>query len=260
MKRYINQITKVCYILTGIIALSSCKENVFQAEEFKTGLYFINDSTDYSFGITPLETGSYTLELPVQIMGTASSVDREFEVKVIAENTNAIEGEQYELPSKLIVKADSVKGVLPLHILRESLGTDFYKVTFSLVETESFVPVNESKSKIVVTFNNLIEQPNWLDWQGKKAWPSSKLGVWNPLVYVKFMELFAEMEATAPNTYTNIVNLYGGPLLPNFPGGWAWDYDASLTKYVLIPLYRYFAIDNTELGVTTVPRPSSFVN
>lgn len=263
MKRYVNQIKQALIILTGVIALSSCKENVFQAEDFKSGLYFINDSTDYSFGITPLEIKSHDLEIPVQVMGSPTSQDREYQVKVIAENTTAKEKVHYEIPTTLTIKADSVKGILPLHILREPLGTDFFKVTFSIVETESFIPVSQSMSKIVITFNNRIEQPHWINpYSGSnaKVWPTSKLGPWNPLVYVKFMELFALVEQTAPNAYDNIVAAYGGPLLPNFPGTWAYDYDATLTKYVLIPLYRYFTIEHPELGVKTVPKPAGFVN
>ena len=260
MKKYINQFHKACLILVGVIALSSCKENVFEPETYKSGLYFINDSTDYSFGITPLEVKSYELEIPVQIMGAPVSSDRQFQVVIVPENTTATEKVHFEIPTNLTIKADSVKGVLPLHILREPLGADFYKVSFRIIENDEFEPINETMSKIVVTFNNRIEQPNWLDWQNKKAWPTSKLGAWNPLVYVKFMELFTSMEEEAPNTYANMIQLYGGPLLPKFPGGWAWDYDATLTKYVLIPLYRYFAIQHPELGVKTVPKPASFIN
>lgn len=250
-------------ILFGILALSSCKENVFQKEEFKSGLYFVNDSTDYSFGITPLEVKSYDLKIPVQVMGTPASQDREYQVQIVPENTTAKEKVHFELPATLTIMADSVKGVLSLHILREPLGTDFFKVTFKIVETESFVPVSETMSKIVITFNNRIEQPHWVNpyaGDNVKVWPTTQLGVWNPLVYVKFMELFAAMEETAPNAYVNIVAAYGGPLLPNFPGIWAWDYNATLTKYVLIPLYRYFKIEHPELGVDTVPKPDGFVN
>lgn len=263
MKRYIHQIKNISLILITILALSSCKENVFQAEEFKSGLYFINDSTDYSFGITPLEVESHIFELPVQIMGAPISQDRAFKVKVIAENTTAIENVHYEIPAILTIKADSVKGSLLLNILRNDLLNDSFKLTLSIVETEDFVPVSASMSKTIITFNNRVEQPNWLakkSWNSDemiKTWPRSRLGNWNPLTYVKFMELFAAMESQVPDTYNGMIKTYGGPLLPNFPGDWAWNYDFTLSKYVLIPMYRYFMVENPELGVV-IPRPNGF--
>lgn len=260
MKKYLDNVKYICYIIVASIGLASCKENVFKAEEFKTGLYFPNDSADYSFGITPLEIGSHTLDLPVQIMGSPIGIDRAYSVRIVAENTDATENIHFEMTTSLMIQADSVRGVLPLTINRAALEDESFKVTLAIQENEHFVPVSQTAARTVLTFNNRIEQPNWLDWGGQKSWPSSKLGVWNPLVYVKFMELFADMEETVPATYDAIVMAYGGPLLPNFPGTWAWDYDFTLTKYVLIPLYRYFAIDHPELGVTTVPRPSSFVD
>lgn len=260
MKTTHNQINRLLFWFFGVLIFASCKENIFQPEEFKTGVYFVDDSIDYSFGITPLEVESRVLELPLLIMGTPQTSDRAFQVEVVSSNTSAVQGLHFDFPSILMVPANSVNGVLPMTIYRSPLGDEDFKVTFRVVENENFTPANAELGRLVVTFNNRIEQPNWLDWSGQKAWPSSKLGVWNPLVYVKFMELFNEMDITAPNAYASMLELFGGPLLPDFPGSWAWDYDATLTKHVLIPLYRYFAIEHPELGVTTVPRPASFVD
>lgn len=256
MKRYIKQLRSWSFVLIGILTLSSCKENVFKATEFKPGIYFLIDSTDYSFGITPLEVTSYDLMVPVRIMGAPIGQDRTFTVKVLAENTNSIEEVHFEILS-LLIKADSVNGELPLRLLRSELGTDFFKVTLQLVDNNEFVAVSESMAKTVVTFNNRLEQPNWVNWNNVKSWPSNKLGTWNPLTYVKFMELVGKMADTVPSTYNAIITKYGGPLMPQFPGDWAWDYDFSLSKYALIPLYQYFMEEHVELGVK-IPRPSGY--
>jgi len=263
MKRYLNPIKTVCCILIILASMSSCKENLFQAEDFKTGIYFLNDSTDYSFGITPLETKTHTLDLPVRIMGNPSSEDREFKIEIIAAKTDAQENVHYKIPTSFIIKADSVDGIIPLEILRESLQNNTYKIGFTLLENDNFVPTSKETSSLVVTFNNRIEQPHWVNpWANDnvKLWPSSQLGPWNPLVYVKFVELVNEVEHLAPGTYMNMMKDFGGPLLPNFPGTWAYDYNNTLTKYVLIPLYRYFIIDHPELGVTGIPMPAGFIN
>lgn len=264
MKRYINQLFKFGVFLIGVQAMTSCKENVFVADDFKSGIYFVQDSTDFSFGVTPLDITSSELLLPVQIMGVPSSMDRTFKVQILSGNTNASEHVHYEIADSFLIKADSVKALLPLTILRENLGDMSFKVTLSMIETNDFVPVSESMSKVVVTFNNRVEQPNWLqeNWQtGQmvKTWPSYKLGNWNPLTYIKFMELFGEMEDVAPSVYEAMIKAYGGNQLPNFPGGWAWNYDFTLTKYVLIPLYRYFMVENPELGVT-IPLPDGYTS
>ncbi|MCA5004318.1 DUF4843 domain-containing protein [Sphingobacterium bovistauri] len=263
MKRYINHIKRVCCILIALASLSSCKENVFQADDFKTGIYFITDSIDYSFGITPLETKNHRLDIPVRIMGNPSSQDREFNVELLVAKTDAEENIHYKIPTSFLVKADSVNGIIPLEILRESLGNANYKIAFNLLENGNFVPTSKETSSTVITFNNRIEQPHWVNpWANDnvRLWPSSQLGPWNPMVYVKFVELVNEVEGLAPGTYMNMMKDFGGPLLPKFPGTWAYDYNNTLTKYVLIPLYRYFIIDHKELGVKGIPKPAGFIN
>ena len=45
------------------------------------------------------------------------------------------------MPTELIIKADSVNGVLPVTVLREDLGSDTYwQVAFRLVSTDDFEP------------------------------------------------------------------------------------------------------------------------
>lgn len=264
MKSYLKQFIKFNSILVLLYLMASCKENVFEAKEFKSGIYFVQDSTDYSFGITPLNISSYELLIPVQIMGVPSTMDRTYKVKVGADKSNAIENVHYQIGEDFIIKADSVDGFVPLTILRNNLDDESFKLTLSLIETNDFVPVSESMSSVIITFNNRVEQPNWLElnWQTggmEKAWPSFRLGNWHPLTYIKFMELFAEMESLAPSVYSAMIKEYGGPLLPNFPGGWAWNYDFTLSKYVLIPLYRYFMVEHPELGVT-IPMPAGYTD
>ncbi len=253
-----HQLWKVGAFLFAIAcSLQSCKENIFQPEEFKTGIYFKSDSTDYSFGITPLAVNSHDLSIPVKIMGAPTAQDRSFKVQVLPESGSAQQGVHFEIPNNLLIKADSVNGVMTIKLLRKDLKDGFFKVRFALQETDDFVPVIDEHKKTVITFNNRVEQPNWVDYWGDKSWPSYKLGNWDPIKYIKFMEIFAQMKDKAPSTYQAICKAYGGELLPNFPGGWAWDYDFSLTKYVVIPLYQYFMEQHPEMGVD-VPRPYGY--
>lgn len=63
------------------------------------------------------------------------------------------------------------------------------------------------------------------------------------------------MKTKAPQTYDDMVKQFGEDL-ENGPE-WPFDYDYSLTKYVLIPLYQYFMEQHPDLGVT-IPRPAGY--
>lgn len=241
-----------------IAGLSSCEEgNLADTNNWKTGLYFQKDSITYSFGVTPIEVTEYTLKVPLRVMGNKSSEQRAFEIKINNDKTTAEKSVHYDLDNAFTVEKDSINAYLNLKIKRSALeGNNNYRVAINLVENQNFAPVNEKYKSIVIYFNNRVDPPDWKDWQGKPTWPDFKLGKWNPLTYIKFIELFRNMEVTAPSTYKNMVAEFGKDL-KNVQYGWPWDYDQSMTKYILIPLYQYFMEENPSLGVT-IPRPLGY--
>ncbi|AFD06098.1 hypothetical protein Solca_0988 [Solitalea canadensis DSM 3403] len=243
--------------LAGGILFNSCeKEEQELFDKDFVGIYFHMDSIYYSFGVTPLDIQSYDLKVPVSIMGKPQHVDRIFSAEVIADKTTAAAGEHYSLTNEFVVKKDSIYGYITMRINRVRLGTNDYKVCFKLLEKNGFVPVNEPYKTAVVHFNNRVEKPNWKDWNNKPTWPTNQLGNWNPLTYIKFIELFRAMEQKAPETYAVMVKLYGKDL-EHVTYGWPWDYNQTMIKYTLIPLYQYFVEQHPELGVV-IPRPSGY--
>lgn len=251
MKKYFSIKFVIPVIGICLVALSSCKKNGNELfDNNYTGIYFQADSNYYSFGVTPLEVGSYDFEVPVRIMGRVSDQDRTFKVEVIADKTNAESPSHYSLTS-LLVKADSVNGYVNVKITRNTLGKNNYKLTLKLVENEEFAPTNDNLKETRIYFNNNVDQPSWKDWQGKITWPS-QLGKWNPVTYVKFIELFRNLENVVPATYAEMVKQFG-PDLKNVTYGWAYDFDYTLKKYVLTPLYDYL-VAHPELGAT-IPKP-----
>ena len=101
-----------------------------------------------------------------------------------------------------------------------------------------------------------MEPPQWKDWQGNLTWPNHKLGVWDPVKWVKFMEYFRAMEQSAPATYKGMVEMYG-PDLEKVQYGWMDEYNYAATKYILIPMYDFFEA-NPELlesGRNDIPKP-----
>ena len=257
MRKITYIITSCLFVLFGT-GLTSCNEQDYKLfDSSRTGIYFTEDSVVYSFGVTKLEVTSHEMELPVKIMGAPVKEERSFKVEVVADKTTAKAGEHYMIPTELIIKADSVNGVLPVTILREDLGSDTYwQVAFRLVSTDDFEPENEILTVAIASFNNIVEPPQWKDWQGNLTWPNHKLGVWDPVKWVKFMEYFRAMEQSAPAMYKGMVEMYG-PDLEKVQYGWMEEYNYSATKYILIPMYDFFEA-NPELlesGRNDIPKP-----
>lgn len=253
-----NLIIKISFfIVMGCLFLTSCKKSDYLTydKEF-TGIYFQMDSIYYSFGVTPIEISSYELKVPVKIIGQSTASDRTFSVVIKPEKTTAVEGKQYTIAKSFTIKADSINGFIPITILRKDLGTGDFKISLKLMENESFIPVNENFKETLIHFNNRVEPPSWKDWRGNPTWPSYELGAWNPLTYIKFIELFRAIEQKAPATYKNMIDAFG-PDLQNVTYGWPYDYNYTMIKYVLIPLYEYFMIEHPDLGVT-IPRPPGY--
>lgn len=240
MKR-LKYITQGWFCLMAITLFASCEKTDYATFDTTfTGIYFSEDSMRYSFGVTPLATTSYIMKLPVKIMGAPTKQKRTFQIEVIAKTTTAKENMHYKMPAECVIEADSVNGFLPLEVIREDLGeTESYQVTFKLIKTDQFTPIQEIGEQIIAIFNNIVEPPAWKDWQGNPTWPDDKLGPWNPIVWVKFMEYFRLMEESHPATYKSIVAACG-PNLENVEYGWPWDFDVSIKKYILIPLYDFF--------------------
>lgn len=244
-------------LLLAVLFFASCKKDdpVVFDQDF-TGIYFQTDSINYSFSVTPLEEQTYLLKVPVQIMGSPKPADRVFAADIIAEKTTAVAGVHYQIEGNLNLPKDSINGYIPVLINRSSLQDKDFRIHFKLTQQNGFSPVNEQFKEAIVVFNNRVEPPQWKDWAGRPTWPTTYLGQWNPLTYVKFIELFRALEDKVPETYTAMVKLYGQDL-KNVTSGWPFDYQNTMTKYVLIPLYQYFVEQHPELGVT-IPRPRGY--
>lgn len=247
---------KSIYILIAAVfagTFASCSQDDYKVfDSSDAGIYYAVEEFSYSFGISATTVTSRVLEIPVLIMGATSDKERTFGVTVVDSLTNAVEGKHFELPSSFVIGAGSVEGIVPLEVLRGELGEEEWTVTLLLVANENFTPVEMLPIRLKVGFNNIVSKPNWKDWSGSAYWPTSQLGNWDPTIYVLFIEYFNKMAETAPSTYRNLVDLYGENL-ENINEGWPWDYDYSLKKYILTPMYDYL-VANPQLGLS-IPKP-----
>lgn len=248
-------------LLSGAsLGLFSCSETDYPLfDDSVINIYFTEDSTSYSFGITPLSVTERIVELPVKIIGAPASENRSFKIEIVQEKTNADENTHFKLPETLEIAKDSVNGIVPITLIRENLDTIQWQVTIRLVDNGNFSPAPGADEKMgstsTITFNNVISKPNWFNWQGGFGWPVHLLGPWNPTVYVVFMDYFHQLKDNAPMTYQKMVEKYGENLDNGKYTGWDYDYKYTLTKYILIPMHQYFQ-DHPELGVTNFPTPS----
>lgn len=248
------------YIIVTVMALgaaAACSKNDYKLfDSSDSGIYYTVEEVAYSFGVSPTGVTHRVVEIPVRIMGATSTAPRTFTVEVIADKTTAQAGTHYILPDELTIMPDSVNGSIPLDIIRGELGEEEWTLGLRLTANDNFSPVEKEGTEVTVTFNNIVTPPNWTSYNwstGKYVpyWPT-QLGTWAPIKYILFMENFHKMEQSAPSTYRNLVDLYG-PELENITNGWPWDYDYTLTKYVLGPIYDYL-VAHPELG-ESIPKP-----
>lgn len=250
-----NKTHKIISAACGTLLLfsTSCfKENYLVFDKNFTGIYFLQDTMRYSFGVTPAETLTYTLNIPVQIMGTPSAQPREMAFEVIPDSTDAVEGEQFRLVPA-ILQPDSINGTIPIVLLRNGLagnhtdGYTLYKMGIRLTENKNFTPTLSTDDQIcVIKFDNAIEQPNWCDYQGTKIWIESKLGKWHPYKLIKMVEYYHRIKETNIETYRNLVELYGENMEKSEYGHFS-SYNTVIKKYVFTPTYEYFRDHHDEV-------------
>jgi hypothetical protein len=210
------------------------------------GIYFLEDTLQYSFSVTPIEQRTHVVEIPIRVMGGISDVARNVNFEVIADTTTAEEGVQYRIREAVILP-DSINGVIPVEILRDGLkgsnaeGYVRYRLGLRLLPNENFVPtLNVSNQKFVLNFDNSVEQPNWLSADGEKVWIERELGKWHPLKLIKMVEYFHALEDILPETYEKMVTAYGENL-EHIPFGDPNLYRTIFRKYIYKPMYEYFS-------------------
>lgn len=228
------------------VAVSSCEETDYMTYDTShNGVYFLSDTLQYSFSVTPVEQRTHVVKIPVRVMGGISDSPRKIGYEVIADTTTAIGGEQYRL-GEAVIMPDSVNGFIPVEILRDGLEGSYsegyvrYRLGLRLVANENFAPtLSLEEQKFVLNFDNAVEMPNWYDAYGDKVWSERYLGKWHPLKLIKMVEYFHAIELVLPETYKKMVADYGENL-ENIPYGDPYLYRTIFRKYIYKPMYDFF--------------------
>lgn len=236
----------ICALSLAMFSLSSCEETDYMTYDTShNGVYFLSDTLQYSFGVTPVEQRTHVVEIPVRVMGGISDSPRKIAFEVIADTTTAVEGVQYRL-GEAVIMPDSVNGFIPVEILRDGLEGSYtegyvrYRLGLRLVANDHFAPtLSLEEQMFVLNFDNAVEMPDWYDAYGEKVWYEKYLGKWHPLKLIKMVEYFHAIEAIHPETYKKMVEAYGENL-EHIPYGDPYLYRTIFRKYIYAPMYEYF--------------------
>lgn len=110
-------------LVLGLV--TSCKKETLTTYNTADNIYFkytvtgnFIDTANFSFGYSPLTTQDSVFRIPVFVTGAPSDHDRVYNIGVVTENTTAIAGTNYVLPSPAIVRAGRLVDTLTIQFLR----------------------------------------------------------------------------------------------------------------------------------------------
>lgn len=238
---------KILYsvIMMFFMLFVACEEHYLKYDTGYCGVYFTNDTLNYSFGIMPVEYKSHTYRIPVSVMGNISKEKRDIGYNIL-DLTEAEEGVHYTIGDAYVLP-DSIIGYIPVTVYRDKLegtyatGYQTYKLCLQLSANDNFVPTLDSLHQVLVfTFDNAVEQPGWYNDYGEKIWSLEKLGQWHPYKYIKMVEYFHEIEKINPETYYKMVAEYGENL-EHIKNGDPENFKTTFDKYIYYPMYLFFS-------------------
>lgn len=246
MKNIIKRVFITALLPAAALLLSCSGDDYMRFDLSNSGIYFTKDTLNYSFGVTPVEVKSYTYNIPVQVMGGISSVERPVAYHIDPDSTIAEEGVHFTIGDACILP-NSITGYIPVTIYRDKLegtyatGYTQYQLCIRLVQNNHFTPTLDSLHQVrVFRFDNSISQPAWYDGHGRKVWEKKYLGEWHPYKLIKMVEYFHAIKDIQPETYKKMVMLYGENL-EHIDGGYPYQYRTVFIKYIYAPMHEYFS-------------------
>ncbi len=132
---------------------SGCKAGLFIQQVNTTDIYgnpisFRKEQT-FSFADYDDKTQEFTLGFDVKLCGPVSNVDRPFVIKVIADSTTAVEGQDFDISmNDYVLKAGKAAATVKIRLIRNpSLRQKMVKVMFRLEPNEHFeLPIGNYKN------------------------------------------------------------------------------------------------------------------
>ncbi|WP_431242513.1 DUF4843 domain-containing protein [Flavobacterium sp. P21] len=115
----------------------------------------VTDSVGFTFALEKPVIVGKTYNLPIQVQGNSSDVDRKVKVVVDPKST-AIAGTHFEIPQDFVIPAGKVVNDLPIKIYRtEDMKKNSFLLILNLEENESFKTEMKSKEINVLTHKRI---------------------------------------------------------------------------------------------------------
>ena len=244
----------------ALTAFAACEDTDYQLYDTdqKDSAYieYIDDndqeatSVNYAFGFDTRTT--YTVELPVKLMGMTSDRDRSFTLEV-AEGTTMQEGVHYEIDHDAMrIPAGGVESIVTITLLRENdplLLEQEFTLNLKLVPSDDLDVVGTNTFSVTYSDIHPTVAPAW--WTG---YPFT-LCAYRYETVQKFFEYFYAMEEVNPAVIHEMTGRYGDYFVnaQSLQGPLAM-YSGFLNKYVLSPLWDWVNENYPEdLGFWTKP-------
>lgn len=143
------------------------------------------DSATISFSSQPEDVKSLVYQVTIRTIGFTKDYDRPYKVEAIPEESNAVEGEDYDLSENaMVIKAGQSTDRLRVRMLRTPrLRKEKVKIKLRLVPNEHFdVPITELKNSAAwnidgnmmntTAFKVIASEEYKLPWPSDTYWPT----------------------------------------------------------------------------------------
>lgn len=189
----------------------------FDLTKLDTNLIVRGDTLTYSFAFNPTTVQSYTLNIPVEIIGFRSEHDRQYRIELLSDIITAKPNTHYQsLPDYHVLPAQKGKDSLQIILFRHTdLQKSAKSIELQLIPSTDFNVGSIEKQHVYLRFSDILEEPIWWDlwkdefgpyhrikyqewiriWGDRGDISGFRPGKWNsPQVYVKLMDLKSYFE------------------------------------------------------------------
>lgn len=163
--------------------------------ESQNQVYFdINDASDtvynYSFGTRPTTVTRDTVNVRVNLAGRTMSTPQHFIVSVDPSSSAQAGVHFVAIEQDQFIPADSIRMTLPVILLRQNLSetqNENIRLALRLEPTNELGTRYPDHNKVVITFDNVLEQPSW--WNSQLL-VSMGLGDYTPAKYRMLLSFY----------------------------------------------------------------------
>lgn len=194
------------------LSLTACDQQIDYPYQGKDRIQFTHYTSDhngvrtyytektYSLGFLDDEIHQETIKIPVELLGRVADTERTYQVGIIAESTNAVEGVHYEpFSATQTFAAGAITDTLRIVVNRDALSTSFRNpediyLHLKIEPTDDFDIGLAGGAAMKIVLTNYLSEPVW--WNAPGVWFGA-LDYYHPLkwkILISFNEKFADYD------------------------------------------------------------------